>query len=208
MKKYNTMNDEQIIQLIKEGDSLASDFLMDKYKDIVRLKAKTLFLIGGEKEDLIQEGMIGLYKAIRDYQADKSPSFYAFADLCISRQIYSAITASQRKKNLPLNTYISLYTPVNGSSEENDENTALMDTMLHDRVQNPESLVIDRENTSLIEDMLLAKLSPLEKQVLELYMKDMKYQTIAKVLEKEPKSIDNALTRIKMKLTQVLKEVS
>ena len=152
--------------------------------------------------------MIGLYKAIRDYQADKSPSFYAFADLCISRQIYSAITASQRKKNLPLNTYISLYTPVNGSSEENDENTALMDTMLHDREQNPESLVIDRENTSLIEDMLLAKLSPLEKQVLELYMKDMKYQTIAKVLEKEPKSIDNALTRIKMKLTQVLKEVS
>lgn len=208
MKKYNTMNDEQIIQLIKGGDSLAIDFLMDKYKDIVRLKAKTLFLIGGEKEDLIQEGMIGLYKAIRDYQADKSPSFYAFADLCISRQIYSAITASQRKKNLPLNTYISLYTPVNGSSEENDENTALMDTMLHDREQNPESLVIDRENTSLIEDMLLAKLSPLEKQVLELYMKDMKYQTIAKVLEKEPKSIDNALTRIKMKLTQVLKEVS
>ena len=208
MKKYNTMNDEQIIQLIKGGDSLAIDFLMDKYKDIVRLKAKTLFLIGGEKEDLIQEGMIGLYKAIRDYQADKNPSFYAFADLCISRQIYSAITASQRKKNLPLNTYISLYTPVNGSSEENDENTALMDTMLHDREQNPESLVIDRENTSLIEDMLLAKLSPLEKQVLELYMKDMKYQTIAKVLEKEPKSIDNALTRIKMKLTQVLKEVS
>ena len=202
------MNDEQIIQLIKGGDSVAIDFLMDKYKDIVRMKAKTLFLIGGEKEDLIQEGMIGLYKAIRDYQATKNPSFYAFADLCISRQIYSAITASQRKKNLPLNTYISLYTPVNGSSEENDENTALMDTMLHAQEQNPESLVIDRENTSLIEDMLLAKLSPLEKQVLDLYMKDMKYQTIAKVLDKEPKSIDNALQRIKTKLSQVLKEVS
>lgn len=202
------MTDEQIIEYIKSGDSIAIDYLMNKYKDVVRTKAKALYLIGGEKEDLIQEGMIGLYKAIRDYQEDKSPSFYAFADLCISRQIYSAINASQRKKNLPLNTYISLYTPVNNSNEENDHNTALMDTMLHDREQNPESLVIDKENTSLIEDMLLKKLSPLEKQVLELYMRDMKYQVIAKVLEKEPKSIDNALQRIKTKLTQVLREVS
>lgn len=208
MTQYSKLTDEQIIGFIKEGDQDAVDFLMNKYKDIVRKKAKALFLIGGEKEDLIQEGMIGLYKAIRDYQSDKDNSFYTFADLCISRQIYSAINASQRKKNLPLNTYISLYTPVNGKSEENDENPVLVDTMPHDREQNPESLVIDRENTSFIEDKLFQRLSPLEKQVLELYMADFKYVTIARMLNKEPKSIDNALQRIKMKLTQVLKEVS
>lgn len=208
MTEYKKLNDEQIIDYIKKGDQEAVDFLMNKYKDVVRKKAKALFLIGGEKEDLIQEGMIGLYKAIRDYQGDKYHSFYSFADLCISRQIYSAINASQRKKNLPLNTYISLYTPVNAQSEEMDENTPLMDTMLHDRGQNPESLIIDKENTSLIEDKLLQRLSPLEKQVLELYMADMKYVTIAKALGKEPKSIDNALQRIKTKLTQILKEVS
>ena len=208
MTQYSKLTDEQIIRFIEDGDQDAVDFLMNKYKDIVRKKAKALFLIGGEKEDLIQEGMIGLYKAIRDYQSEKDNSFYTFADLCISRQIYSAINASQRKKNLPLNTYISLYTPVNGKNEENDETPNLVDTMLHDREQNPESLVIDRENTSLIEDKLFQRLSPLEKQVLELYMADLKYVAIAKRLNKEPKSIDNALQRIKTKLTQVLKEVS
>ena len=208
MTQYSKLTDEQIIGFIKAGDQDAVDFLMNKYKDIVRKKAKALFLIGGEKEDLIQEGMIGLYKAIRDYQSDKDNSFYTFADLCISRQIYSAINASQRKKNIPLNTYISLYTPVNSKSEENDENPVLVDTMLHDKEQNPELLVIDRENTSLIEDKLFQRLSPLEKQVLELYMADYKYVIIAKMLNKEPKSIDNALQRIKTKLTQVLKEVS
>ena len=209
MTQYNQMKDEQIIRQIKEGDQEALDFLMNKYKNVVRKKAKALFLIGGEKEDLIQEGMIGLYKAVRDYQEAKHNSFYTFADLCVSRQMYSAIKASQRKKNLPLNTYVSLYAPITGdSNKESDENPALVDTMLHDRVQNPESLIIDKENTSLIEDKLLSRLSPLEKQVLELYMSDMKYVTIAKVLQKEPKSIDNALQRIKMKLTQVLKEVS
>ena len=209
MNQFQTMSDEQIIQSIHEGNQGAVDYLMDKYKNIVRKKAKALFLIGGEKEDLIQEGMIGLYKAIRDYREEKNITFYGFADLCISRQIYSAINASQRKKNLPLNTYISLDAPITGTSnDENDENPALVDTMLHDRVQNPESLVIDKENTSLIEDKLMSRLSPLEKQVLEYYMADMKYVTIAKVLEKEPKSIDNALQRIKMKLTQILKEIS
>lgn len=208
MTQYNKLTDEQIIRCIKDGDQDAVDFLMDKYKDVVRKKAKALFLIGGEKEDLIQEGMIGLYKAIRDFQMDKDHSFYAFADLCISRQIYSAINASWRKKNLPLNTYISLYAPVNGTNEEYDENPPLVDTMFHDREQNPELLVIDKENTSLIEDKLFQKLSTMEKQVLELYMEDLKYLEIAKRLNKEPKSIDNALQRIKTKLTQVLKEVS
>lgn len=208
MTEYRQFTDEKIIQLIRDGDSKAIDYLMDKYKDIVRKKAKALFLIGGEKEDLIQEGMIGLYKAIRDFQMNHDNSFYTFADLCISRQMYSAINASQRKKNIPLNTYISLYAPVNNQSEGYDENQALVDMMYPVSDQNPEFLLIDKENTSLIEDKLNAKLSLLEKQVLELYMKDMKYANIAKQLNKEPKSIDNALQRIKMKLTQVLKEVS
>ena len=208
MTEYRQFTDEKIIQLIKDGDSKAIDYLMDKYKDIVRKKAKALFLIGGVKEDLIQEGMIGLYKAIRDFQMNHDNSFYTFADLCISRQMYSAINASQRKKNIPLNTYISLYAPVNNQSEGYDENQALVDMMYPVSDQNPEFLLIDKENTSLIEDKLNAKLSLLEKQVLELYMKDMKYANIAKQLNKEPKSIDNALQRIKMKLTQVLKEVS
>ena len=208
MTQYSNLNDEQLIQLIKEGDQDALDFLMNKYKDVVRKKAKTLFLIGGEKEDLIQEGMIGLYKAIRDFESARDNSFYTFADLCISRQIYNAINASQRKKNIPLNTYISLYTPVGNPNEENDENPVLVDTMSHSTEQNPELLIIDRENTSIIEDKLLHKLSTLEKQVLELYMSDMKYITIAKYLQKEPKSIDNALQRIKSKLSLVLKEIS
>lgn len=208
MTQYSNLNDEQLIQLIKEEDQDALDFLMNKYKDVVRKKAKTLFLIGGEKEDLIQEGMIGLYKAIRDFESARDNSFYTFADLCISRQIYNAINASQRKKNIPLNTYISLYTPVGNPNEENDENPVLVDTMSHSTEQNPELLIIDRENTSIIEDKLLHKLSTLEKQVLELYMSDMKYITIAKYLQKEPKSIDNALQRIKSKLSLVLKEIS
>lgn len=208
MGKYGELTDEQMIRCIQSGDQEAVDYLLNKYKDIVRKKAKTLFLIGGEKEDLIQEGMIGLYKAIRDYQMEKDNKFYTFADLCISRQMYSAINASQRKKNLPLNTYISLYTPITGAQEENEEAPALMDTMQHDREQNPEVLIIDQENTSLIEDMLQQRLSPLERQVLELYMQDFKYIAIAKQLNKQPKSIDNALQRIKMKLSQILKEVS
>lgn len=206
-EKYSQLSDEEMIRIIKDGDSYAIDYLMDKYKEVVKKKAKTLFLIGGEKEDLIQEGMIGLYKAIRDYQFDKENSFYSFADLCISRQMYSAINASNRKKNLPLNTYISLYTPINTENEDNEDKTTLADTMYLYNDLNPEKLVIDKEKTSMIEDELYKRLSDLEKQVLDLYLQDLKYQAIARVLNKEPKSIDNALQRIKTKLNQVLKEI-
>lgn len=206
-EKYSQLSDEEMIRIIIDGDSYAIDYLMDKYKEVVKKKAKTLFLIGGEKEDLIQEGMIGLYKAIRDYQFDKENSFYSFADLCISRQMYSAINASNRKKNLPLNTYISLYTPINTENEDNEDKTTLADTMYQYNDLNPEKLVIDKEKTSMIEDELYKRLSDLEKQVLELYLQDLKYQAIARVLNKEPKSIDNALQRIKTKLNQVLKEI-
>ncbi len=205
--KYDVLSDEEIIARIQKGDQSAMDFLMEKYKYLVRNKAKALFLIGGDKDDLIQEGMIGLYKAIRDYDSEKQNSFFSFADLCISRQIYSAIKASNRKKNLPLNTYISIYTPISGESSDNEEKEALVDIMYQKNVSNPEELVIDKENTSMIEYELVRRLSDLERQVLSLYMKDLRYVQIAEVLGKEPKTIDNALTRIKTKLNQVLREI-
>ena len=205
--KYDLLTDEEIVDRIQTGDQPAIDYLMEKYKHLVRSKAKALYLIGGDKDDLIQEGMIGLYKAIRDYQSDKENSFFNFADLCVSRQIYSAIKASNRKKNIPLNTYISLYTPAYGDNNDTEDKESLVDIIHQKYVSNPEELVIDKENTSMIEYELVRRLSDLEKQVLALYMRDLKYTQIAEVLGKEPKTIDNALTRIKTKLNQVLKVI-
>jgi RNA polymerase sporulation-specific sigma factor len=205
--KYDALADEEIVNRIQNGDQPAMDYLLEKYKHLVRNKAKALYLIGGDKDDLIQEGMIGLYKAIRDYQPDKENSFFNFADLCISRQIYSAIKASNRKKNIPLNTYISLDTPAYGENSDMEEKETLVDIIYQKYVSNPEELVIDKENTSMIEYELVRRLSDLERQVLALYMQDLKYIQIAEALGKEPKTIDNALTRIKTKLNQVLKEI-
>jgi len=207
VSKYDSQSDEDIVSRIQSGDQPAMDYLLEKYKYLVRSKAKALFLIGGDKDDLIQEGMIGLYKAIRDYQSGKDNSFFNFADLCISRQIYSAIKASNRKKNIPLNTYISLYTPAYGENSDAEDKETLVDIIHEKYVSNPEELVIDQENTSMIEEELVRRLSGLEKQVLSLYMQDLKYIQIAEVLKKEPKTIDNALTRIKTKLNQVLKVI-
>ena len=203
--KYEALSDEEIVRKIQKGDQQAVDFLMEKYKYLVRNKAKTLFLIGGDRDDLIQEGMIGLYKAIRDFRSDRDSLFFNFADLCVSRQIYSAIKASNRKKNLPLNTYISLYTPAYSENSDNDDKEALVDIIYQKHESNPEELVIDKENTNMIEYELVRRLSDLEKQVLSLYMQDFKYVQIAEILGREPKTIDNALTRIKSKLNQVLK---
>ena len=207
VEKYDSLSDEEILERIKHGDQPAIDYLMEKYKYLVRSKAKALFLIGGDKDDLIQEGMIGLYKAIRDYQSGKDNSFFNFADLCVSRQIYSAIKASNRKKNIPLNTYISLYAPAYGENSDAEEKESLVDIIYQKNVSNPEELVIDKENTSMIEYELVRRLSDLEKRVLGLYMQDLKSVQIAEVLGKEPKTIDNALTRIKTKLNQVLKVI-
>lgn len=205
--KYDALSDEEIVSRIQAGDQPAIDYLLEKYKYLVRSKAKAFYLIGGDKDDLIQEGMIGLYKAIRDYQSDKDNSFFNFADLCISRQIYSAIKASNRKKNIPLNTYISLYTPAYSENSDTEEKETLGDIIHEKNISNPEELIIDKENTSMIEYELVRRLSDLEKQVLYLYMQDLKYIQIAEVLKKEPKTIDNALTRIKSKLNQVLKVI-
>jgi RNA polymerase sporulation-specific sigma factor len=202
--QYKNLSDNEIVALIGDGDQPAMDYLLEKYKYLARSKAKALFLIGGDRDDLIQEGMIGLYKAIRDFDPTKDSSFFNFADLCISRQIYTAINASNRKKNIPLNTYISLYSPAYGENGDAEDKEKLVDTIHQGNVSNPEELVIDKENTSMIEYELVRRLSNLEKQVLDLYMRDLKYIQIAEVLGKEPKAIDNALTRIKTKLNQVL----
>ena len=205
--KYDGLTDEEVARRIQNGDQPAIDYLLEKYKYLVRNKARALYLIGGDKDDLIQEGMIGLYKAIRDFQSNKDSTFFSFADLCVSRQIYSAIKASNRMKNIPLNTYISLDIPVYGEGNDMEEKQPLVDIINQKYISNPEELVIDKENTSMIEYELVRRLSDLEKRVLGLYMQDLKYVQIAEVLGKEPKTIDNALTRIKTKLNQVLREI-
>ncbi len=205
-RQYETCSDEEIIGLIRNDDRMAMDYLIGKYKNLVRKKAKALFLIGGDRDDLIQEGMIGLYKAIRDYQKEKEASFMTFADLCVSRQMYTAIKNSNTKKNQPLNNYISIDS--SGYSEESEQSEALrfVETIAHARNMNPEELFIDKENTSYLEESLMGRLSDFEKEILTLYLQDYSYGRIAEVLKKEPKAIDNALQRIKRKLNQVLKE--
>jgi len=206
-ENLDALSDENIISLIQNNDSVAMDYMLNRYKNLVRKKVKALYLIGGDKDDLIQEGMIGLYKAIRDYNVDKDNSFFNFADLCISRQIYSAIKASNRKKNLPLNTYVSLYTPAYSENADTEEKASLVDLMYETKISNPEELVIDKESTSMLEYELVRQLSSFEKNVLDLYLEDFSYLQVADKLSKEPKSIDNALQRIKTKLNMVLKKL-
>ena len=190
MKQYDGIKDEELISRFKNGESEILDYLMEKYKNMVRKKARNMFLIGGENDDLIQEGMIGLFKAVRDYQPDREASFQSFANLCIDRQIYSAIKSSNRQKHQPLNTYVSL------SSSETEED--LRDTYAeHD---NPESILIDRENVSALENEMEKSLSSLENRVLHLYLEGNSYIEIAEILGKTPKSIDNALRRIRKKI--------
>ncbi|MDK2788141.1 MAG: polymerase sporulation-specific sigma factor, partial [Epulopiscium sp.] len=169
---YDEMDDEAIVELIKVGDTDALDYLINKYKNFVRAKARTYFLIGADREDIIQEGMIGLYKAIRDYQEEKISSFRAFAELCITRQIITAIKAATRQKHMPLNSYISLHKPV---FDEESERTTLMDVIIGGKAANPEELLIGQENLAFIEQRMGEVLSSLECQVLSLYLQGKPY---------------------------------
>lgn len=198
--KFEEMKDEELIECVRQGDKQVVDYLMDKYKNLVRQKARRLFLMGGDQDDLIQEGMIGLYKAIRDYTPNRDASFYSFANLCIERQMYSAIKASNRQKNLPLNTYISL------SDIDLSEND-VKEAVFGDNQLNPEKLVIDKESGDVLEYRLVRQLSAFEKKVFELFIEGKRYTEIAEELQKSPKSIDNALQRIKTKLNQTLLEL-
>lgn len=196
---YTTLQDEEVISLIHNGQSDATEYLLKKYAPLVKKSIRTLYLIGADTEDLSQEGMIGLFKAIQSYQDDNEASFYTFAKLCIDRQIYSAIKASNRKKHTPLNSYISFYSKMNGDEIE------LIDNLEAGNESNPEHIILDRENTMNIEDILKEHLSPMEKQVLSLYMQGNSYADIGLELRKSSKSIDNSIQRIRDKVKKLYK---
>lgn len=198
------MTDEQLIIRLRGGEKPIMDFLMEKYKGLVRQKAKAMYLWGGENDDLIQEGMIGLFKAVEDYEPDAGASFYSFAELCISRQMYTAIKASQRKKHLPLNSYVSLYT--SGKREDGKEALPLAETIEAGAESNPEELLLNTEYANAFEEELKDQLSKLENRVLYLHLMGMDYLKIAEVMDKSPKAIDNALQRIKGKARHILEE--
>ncbi len=205
MKKYETIADETLIRKLREGETEIADFIVDKYKFIVRKKAKQMFLLGGENDDLIQEGMIGLFKAIRDYDLEQQMSFSSFADLCISRQMYTAIKLSQRQKHMPLNSYVSLYEV--SKQKEDEKQIPLIDQLQSDTTNNPEDLFLHKEYFHTIEQELKDRLSEFEGRVLHLHLMGEDYRAIAKLLNKSPKSIDNALQRIKQKVFDILTSV-
>lgn len=199
---YNLAVDEEIIRDAKSGDELALEFLINKYKSFVRAKARTYFLIGADREDIIQEGMIGLYKAIRDFRGDKLSSFRAFAELCITRQIITAIKTATRQKHIPLNSYISLNKPI--FDEESDR--TLLDIISEECTSDPEEMMINREELAGIESKMGEILSSLEWKVLSKFLQGRSYQEIAVELDRHVKSIDNALQRVKRKLEKYLEE--
>ncbi|MBR5128209.1 MAG: RNA polymerase sporulation sigma factor SigH [Roseburia sp.] len=197
LEKYQNLTDEELIEQLRIGDEKIMDFILDKYKPLVRKKTNAMYLIGGDTDDLIQEGMIGLFKAIRDYNSEKESSFFHFADLCISRQLYTAVEASNRKKHAPLNSYISLY------SGTNEDGVVLADALIATVADNPEQMMIDQENMVLFLDRIKGRLSKMECQVLDYYLSGLNYQQIAEEMKKSPKAIDNALQRIKTKIRSV-----
>lgn len=199
---FNKLPEDDIINMAQSGNDEAMTFLMEKYKSLVRQKTRTFFLTGGDKDDLIQEGMIGLYKAICDYIPEREASFKTFAELCISRHVYSAIKISNRMKNQPLNTYISIYAPAFSVNNEPDESGFMIDQELEIAEGNSEDIIINRESAVFVHKQLFKGLSKMETQVLSRYLDGMTYQEIAADMDKTPKSIDNALQRIKNKLNR------
>ena len=203
MKNYEALSDEDLLSLHRAGDARAEEALYARYKQIVRSKARTYFLIGADREDIIQEGMIGLYKAVVDYQFDKNASFRSFAELCITRQIISAIKAATRKKHVPLNTYISFNRP----AYESENERPLIDVLTSTRISDPEEVLIGRENYAAVADSIEHSLSKLERDVLGLYLYGYSYQQIADYLQITTKSVDNAIQRVKKKLESRLNEM-
>ncbi|MHB0884666.1 MAG: RNA polymerase sporulation sigma factor SigH [Bacillota bacterium] len=200
MFHYDTMVDEEIVEYARDGNDGALEFLINKYKNFVRAKARSYFLIGADREDIIQEGMIGLYKAIRDFRSDKLSSFRAFAELCITRQIITAIKTATRQKHIPLNSYVSLNKPI----YDEDSDRTLLDVLSGSKITDPEELIISREEFGDIEEKMGEILSDLEWKVLMSYLDGKSYQEIAVDLKRHVKSIDNALQRVKRKLERYL----
>lgn len=191
MGQYDTCSDEELIFRLRSGEAAISDYLMEKYKGLVRSKARALFLMGGDTDDLIQEGMIGLFKAVRDYQPQREASFVTFANVCIDRQIYTAVKNSNRQKHLPLNSYVSL-------SQEGEESP-----LGESWEENPERILIGQENVRALKEEIRKKLSPMEHKVLDYYLKGYGYAQIGELMGKPSKSVDNALRRIRKKLSRI-----
>lgn len=193
---YEQISDEELIDRLRNGEEQITDYICDKYKNLVRSKAKSMFILGGDNEDLIQEGMIGLFKAVRDYKEEKETSFFSFADLCISRQLYSALEASNRKKHQPLNTYISF-------SNQDGEEGMNLEEVVTDHNVSPEQMLIEQEGREEFFHRLKENLSSMERTVLYLYLEGNSYTQIAEIMSKSPKSIDNTLQRIRGKIKQM-----
>ena len=199
---YTGFSDEELIKLHRNGDIYAQDLLLDKYKNLVKIKSRTYFIIGADNDDLVQEGMIGLFKAIRDFDLEKNEYFYPFAELCITRQMITAIKSATRKKHVPLNSYVSLNNQIFDSAEE----VTYIDFIIDDSVTNPEEVFIGNEGKVLIESYIKDYLSDLEEQVLRLYFDGNSYSDIGKKIGKGEKSVDNAVQRIRKKIANALKE--
>lgn len=210
LEYYEALPDDDLVVLSREQDDRATETLMSRYKGLVRSRARSMYILGGDSEDLIQEGMLGLFKALRDYDCGRDASFSTFAALCVSRQLYTAVQASNRKKHLPLNTAISLNAPVpaHGSGEEGDVHQELEESVSGEigtffaggLGENPEKVLIDKENLARLQERIETELSPLEKQVLDLHLTGMNYVEIAHILNRDEKSTDNALQRIRTKV--------
>lgn len=204
MTDYEKKTDEELVMDFRGGDTAIMDYLLEKYKPMVKKKAKAMYLLGGDSDDLIQEGMIGLFKAVRDYDSAQEASFGTFAQICVTRQLYSAIRASRRKKHLPLNSYISLYDNEEISEEKESELIQIQNVA---STNNPEDLVIHKESEDSFMNELEGNLSELERKVLYLHLLGTDYRTIAKLLGKSPKAVDNALQRIKTKAEELLTSI-
>ena len=199
-ENYEALSDEELVELSSEGDKNATELLLSRYKNAVRSKARMYFLVGADRDDIVQEGMIGLFKAIRDFDNSKLASFKSFAELCVRRQIITAVKTATRKKHLPLNNYISLSKP----AFDDEGDGTLSDFLAELKDSDPESLFIWKENAAIISEKMNEVLSKLEREVLGMYLEGKSYQEIAKIMQRPPKSIDNALQRIKKKLEKYI----
>ena len=202
-KNYEQMKDNELVLLAQSGDDMAMEELMGKYKNFVKGKSRTYFLIGADRDDIIQEGMLGLFKAIRDFKPDKQASFHSFAEICVTRQMITAVKTATRQKHTPLNNYISLNKPV----YEDETERTLIDHLSMRHNSDPEVILIDNENYAFTNEKIKSMLSKFEYEVLEKYINGQSYNEIAIIMDKSPKSIDNALQRIKKKVLKCLEDM-
>ncbi|MCM1193972.1 MAG: RNA polymerase sporulation sigma factor SigH [Butyrivibrio sp.] len=201
---YEQYTDDELIDRLRRGEEPVMDYIFDKYKNLVRSKAKSMFILGADNEDLIQEGMIGLFKAVRDYDMGRDASFYTFAELCVSRQMYTAVQASKRQKHLPLNTYVSLDSSKSAACGDEREEMKLKGLLADKAELSPEELFLDKERVDYLQRAIEEELSDFEHQVLDLYLTGMSYGQVAKVLGRDEKATDNALQRLKAKIRKML----